>query len=82
MNLREALIAQAPSLELQRAAQSEIARLDHQLRQANELIREVYGLVRAARGADLDAAVGAVAETLRPYVSPTPGELSNEGVAK
>lgn len=33
MNLREALIAQAPSLELQRAAQAEIARLDHEVHQ-------------------------------------------------
>ena len=31
MNLRQALIEQAPSLELQRAAQAEIARLDVQV---------------------------------------------------
>ena len=31
MNLREALIVQNPSLELQRAAQAEIARLDGEL---------------------------------------------------
>ena len=32
MNLREALIVQNPSLELQRAAQAEIARLDDMLK--------------------------------------------------
>jgi len=32
MNLREALIVQNPSLELQRAAQAEIARLDSVLK--------------------------------------------------
>lgn len=32
MNLRQALIEQAPSLALQREAQAEIARLDHKLR--------------------------------------------------
>jgi hypothetical protein len=35
MNIREALITQAPSLALQRAAQSEIARLDAILEQRN-----------------------------------------------
>ena len=34
MNLREALIVQSPSLELHRAAQAEIARLDAALRYA------------------------------------------------
>lgn len=32
MNLREALIVQSPSLALQREAQAEIARLDHQIK--------------------------------------------------
>jgi hypothetical protein len=32
MNLREALIVQGPSLELQRAAQAEIARLDARIK--------------------------------------------------
>lgn len=36
MKLREALIAQAPSLELQRAAQAEIARLDGLVTQLEE----------------------------------------------
>ena len=38
MNLRQALIEQAPSLTLQRAAQAEIARLDAELnRMAHDL---------------------------------------------
>ena len=40
MNVREALIAQAPNLELFRAAQSEIARQDAALREARALLRE------------------------------------------
>lgn len=37
MNLREALIAQAPSLALQRAAADEIARLDRKLQQWHDV---------------------------------------------
>mgnify|MGYP000926611435 CR=1 FL=1 len=37
MDLREALIRQGPSLELQRAAQAEIARLDAQVRDLTAL---------------------------------------------
>ena len=41
MNLRDALIQQSPSLELQRAAQAEIARLDHQLSETRKLVQDI-----------------------------------------
>lgn len=39
MQLRDALISQAPSLELQRAAHAEICLLDFKLAQARELLQ-------------------------------------------
>jgi len=39
MQLRDALISQAPSLELQRAAHAEICLLDFKLAQAGELLQ-------------------------------------------
>ena len=38
MQLRDALIQQAPSLELQRSAQQEIAKLDRQVEQLTRLV--------------------------------------------
>jgi len=46
MNLRDALISQAPSLALQRAAQAEIARLDAEIVRLTEDLR----LARAPHG--------------------------------
>jgi hypothetical protein len=40
MNLREALIAQSPSLALQRAAQIEIARLDSRIQAVRQAIKD------------------------------------------
>lgn len=42
MDLRDALIAQSPSLELLRAAHSEICRLDALLAQAAAYLRDPY----------------------------------------
>lgn len=56
MNLREALIVQGPSLELQRAAHAEIARLDGELSlmaarhyQAQAQLARVLALVQRAQ---------------------------------
>lgn len=42
MKLREALIMQSPSLELQRAAADEIARLDARLAQVDQLLVSAF----------------------------------------
>lgn len=47
MKLREALIQQAPSLALQRAAADELARLDAQLRDAVDAIEFALPYVQA-----------------------------------
>lgn len=53
MKLRDALVQQAPSLELQRAAHAEIARLDHSLRVALDALAAAQGaLILAGRFAD------------------------------
>lgn len=59
MNLREALIAQGPSLELQRAAADEIARLDATIRHLAQTHYETQAQLGNARlalmqGVDLD----------------------------
>jgi len=61
MNLRQALIEQSPSLELQRAAQAEIAKLDDELDKAfvkgagwrRELIALRISLARLAQEAGI-----------------------------
>lgn len=50
MDLREALIAQRPSLELQRAAQAEIARLDAQVRDLTALHYKAQAKLARVRG--------------------------------
>ena len=50
MKLREALIQQAPSLALQRAAADEIAKLDAQVADLQRRVRATWGA--AIRGAD------------------------------
>lgn len=59
MNLREALINQNPSLELLRAAQAEIARLDAEVAQARRLhyeaqamLARILTIVQAARATE------------------------------
>ena len=74
MNLRDALISQAPSLALQRAAQTEIARLDTEItRLAADLVR--MGATLARR----DAEIARLTEDLQNACAPH-GEPTNETV--
>lgn len=60
MKIRQALIEQAPSLELQRAAAAEIARLDAALADAERRLAE------AARAAQQCADHGSILRVLEP----------------
>ena len=50
MNLREALIVQAPSLALQRSAQAEIARLDAEVDRMARIVAEARDDLAVIRG--------------------------------
>jgi hypothetical protein len=48
MNLREALIQQAPSLALQRAAADEIAKLDAEVRSLSNIVQAAWEVIAKA----------------------------------